>query len=217
MVRVPVGTAVKVDLWNYEKRRGMVQYRTNTMNLVRAESEFDLKKNDVALVIESHDSFVLVVPKDIYTDLLYGERLRKIDQKRIPHVIFNVLKERIKETGGILSFEELFSIFKRTSIQDIITKKNLLKAIKRKNAQFDHIKEGKTLYVALKSTECPDDESMILELAKTHPYLTTNYIQRETSWSTIRITRILYHLVTEGRCRKEYSYLIGDRFFFQNI
>ena len=70
MVKVPIGKIVRVDLWDSKKKRGMVKYFTNTMDLVRAESEFDLQKGDNAIVVESHDSFVLIVPKDRYTNLL---------------------------------------------------------------------------------------------------------------------------------------------------
>ena len=129
MVKVPIGKIVKVDLWDSKKKRGMVKYHTNTMDIVRAESEFDLKKGDSAIVVESHDSFVLIVPKDNYTNLLKGGNANDIDLKGLSQEVYCMLKDRTEETGGILSFEDLFSIFKRTSIQDIITKKLLKKAV----------------------------------------------------------------------------------------
>jgi len=217
MVKVPVGSVVKVDLWDSKKRRGMIKYNTNTMDLVRAESVFDLNKGDLALVIETHDSFVLVVPKDYYTDLIKDDNLTQIDIKRLVDIIFNILKEREEETGGILSFEELFSILKRTSIQHIITKKQLTKAIKQRKARFDRIKEGGVIHISLKPEDCIFDESIVLKLAKEHPYLTMDIIQREKNWSTLRANRLLAYFTEKKRCRKDSSYLTGERYFFFNI
>ncbi|MFX0030034.1 MAG: hypothetical protein ACFE8B_12550, partial [Candidatus Hermodarchaeota archaeon] len=209
MVKVPIGKVVKVDLWDSKKRRGMIKYNTNTMDLVRAESEFDLKKGDLAIVIESHDSFVLVVPKDKYTNLLKGDSLKHIDIKRLADMIFTILKEREEETGGILSFEELFSIMKRTSIQDIITKKQLIRALKQNNTRFDRIKEERATYLVLKAIDCTFDETAILKLAEEYNYLTVDIIQRETNWSIIRIKRILAYFLENNRCRIDTSYLTG--------
>ncbi|MFX1377293.1 MAG: hypothetical protein ACFFA0_15955 [Promethearchaeota archaeon] len=214
MVKVPKGKVVKVDLWDSKKRRGMVKYNTNTMDLVRAESEFDLEKGDLAMVIESHDSFVLIVPKDKYTDLIKGENLKRIDVKRLVDVVFDILKEREEESGGILSFEEIYSILKRSSIQDIITKKQLTRAVNQKNARFDRIKEGRVIYLALKPKVCTLDKSTVLKIAKEHPWLTLDIIERETNWSAMRIKRTLAFFIENKCCRKESSYLTGNRYFF---
>ncbi|MHA1915984.1 MAG: hypothetical protein ACW986_08795 [Promethearchaeota archaeon] len=214
MVKVPIGEIVVVDLWNSKKKRGMVKYNTNTMDLVRAESEFDLYKGDLAIVVESHDSFVLIVPKDEYTEIVIDDGFKRIDIKQLIDIIFNILKEREKETGGILSFEDLYSILKRTSIQSIITKKHLIKAGKYKDVPFDRLKESGRSYFALKPTDCPDDEVKVLKIAENNTYVTKDLLQRATNWSDLRINRILDHLVRKKRSRKDSTYLNGDRYFF---
>ena len=62
MVKIPVGEKVEINLWNKKNKHGMVVYHHGTMDLCRAESEFDLKRGDIAYVVESYDSFVVVVP-----------------------------------------------------------------------------------------------------------------------------------------------------------
>jgi hypothetical protein len=216
MVKVPVGKIVKVDLWDSKKKRGMVKYQTNTMNLVRAESEFELEKGKLALVIESHESFVLIVPKDEYTALIRGKDLKRIDYQGLAHLIYNILKDRLNETGGILSFEEIYSILKRTSIQDIIRKKHIMKAVNFNGVKFDRIKEGGKIFIVLRASDCPNDEIVVLNLAKDYSFLTLDTLQRSTKWSSLRCKRILDYFVEKKRCKKESSYLSGDRYYFQN-
>ena len=141
MVKVPIGKKVTVNLWDSKKQRGIVKYFTDTMDLVRAESEFSsLQKGDTALVVESHDSFVVIVPEDEYTQLLDGTRLDHINLKGVTRMIWKLLQERKEETGGILSFEEVWSIFRRSSIQNLITRKHLKRALKLRELPFDHLK-----------------------------------------------------------------------------
>ena len=78
MVKVPVGSVVKVDLWDTKKKHGIVKYYTNTMNLVRAESEFFLKKDDLAIVINSLEGFCNIIPKDDNHDILEGKNQQNI-------------------------------------------------------------------------------------------------------------------------------------------
>ena len=70
----------------------------------------NLSKGNLALVVESHDSFVLIVPKDEFVDLIKGDNFKSIDYEGLADVIYNILKDRISETGGILSFEEVYSV-----------------------------------------------------------------------------------------------------------
>jgi len=216
MVKVPIGKIVKVDLWDSKKKRGMVKYHTNTMDIVRAESEFDLQKGDSAIVVESHDSFVLIVPKDKYTNLLKGGNVNDIDLKGLSQEIYNMLKDRTEETGGILSFEDLFSIFKRTSIQDIITKKILKKATKLKELPFEKIKANGTIYLALNPAEITFDEVTLLNYAKDYSFLTVDIVQSLLGWSYLRIKRMLDYFIEKGRCRKDENYRTGDRYYFLN-
>ena len=214
MVKVPIGEIVVIDLWNSNKKRGMVKYNTNTMDLVRAESEFNLTKGDLAIVVESHDSFVLVVPKDKYTEIITDDNFKRISIKGLIDIIYSILKERKNETGGILSLEDLYSILKRTSIQSIITKKHLNKAGKYKDTPFDRIKDSGRFYFALKPSDCPKDEAIVSKIANNHSYITKDLLQRATNWTDLRINRILNYLVGTRRCRKDSTYLNGDRYFF---
>ena len=214
MVKVPIGKIVRVDLWDSKKKRGMVKYFTNTMDLVRAESEFDLQKGDNAIVVESHDSFVLIVPKDRYTNLLNNNNPNDINYKGLAQEIYNILKDRIEEQGGILTFEDLFSIFMRTSIQYILTKRHLKKALRNKDLPFDKIKENGISYLALKPAEIACDQLEILTIGKQHPYLTVDIIQNRLKWQELRILRTLEYLLKQGRCRIDENYRTGNRYYF---
>ncbi len=174
----------------------------------------NLSKGNLALVVESHDSFVLIVPKDEFVDLIKGDNFKSIDYEGLADVIYNILKDRISETGGILSFEEVYSILKRTSIQEFIKKKHLMKAIKYKDASFDRITDNGGLYLALKPNDCPNDLLEIMNLSKDRPHITQKIIQQATQWSNLRIKRILNHFDEKGLCRKDSSYLTGERYFF---
>lgn len=111
-----------------------------------------------------------------------------------------------------ISFEEICSILKRTSIRNIIKKKHLIKAIKYKNAPFDRIKDDGRRYLALKPVDCPKDE--VMNIAKEQSYITQKMVQQATHWSNLRINRILNHYIEKRICRKDSSYLMGDRYFF---
>jgi hypothetical protein len=217
MVKVPIGTIVQVDLWDPKKKRGMIKYFTNTMNLIRAESEFSLIKNDMAIVIQSLEGFCLIIPKDENYDLLEGTKLQNINLKRLIIRMYEILKEYFDENGGILSIENFFYYFKKTTVKDFISKKLISKAMRNKEAPFDYIKDDDMEYAILRMADCANDERVIFSLARLHPYLTINFIQREIKWSILRIKRALNYLLQNDRCRKESSYLTGDRYFFPNI
>jgi NADH pyrophosphatase NudC (nudix superfamily) len=83
MVKVPLKAKVEIDLWDAKKKSGLVKYYTTTMYLVRAKSDFDLKKGDQAIVIESKVNLVKVVPEKEYIKKPKSNFL-KIKQKKIP-------------------------------------------------------------------------------------------------------------------------------------
>jgi hypothetical protein len=215
MVKIPIGKEVEINLWDSRKKRGIVKYFTNTMDLVRAESEFDLIKGDSAIVVESYDSFVVVVPEDEYTKLLHGTHLDDIDIEGLNDLIYEILKERSKETGGILSVDELWSIFKRSSIQSVITKKHLKRACKLRKSPFDRIKEEGETYIALKPHELLEDITSLVNLGKNFSFVTKDLIQTSLNWTDIRIERLLWYLIEEGRCRIEESFRTGTRYYFK--
>lgn len=217
MVKVPVGEKIEINLWDSGKKRGIAKYFTNTMDLVRTESEFDLKPGDIAIVVESHDSFIVVVPEDEYTELLGGKNGKKIiiiDHVGLNRLIYKNLKERVKETGGILSFDELWSILKRTSIQNIVDKKDLKKAINIKNSPFDIIKVEGNVYVALRPNENVEDLKTLVKFGTELSYITKNLIQTSFTWSDLRIERLLLHLIEQGSCRIENQFRTGTRYYF---
>ncbi len=214
MVKVPIGKVVTVDLWDSKKKRGIVKYFTNTMDLVRAESEFDLQKGDNAIVVESHDSFVLIVPKDRYTNLLIDGNPNNLNYKGLAQEIYNILKDRVEEQGGILTFEDLFSIFMRTAIHYILTKRHLKRAIRNKDLPFDKIKENGITFLSLKAAEVTCDQIEILNIGKQFPYLTVDIIQNRLKWQELRILRTLEYLLKQRRCRKDENYRTGDRYYF---
>ncbi len=216
MVKVPIGKTVKVDLWDSKKKRGMVKYFTNTMDIVRAESEFDLQKGSSAIVVESHDSFVLIVPKDKYTDLLKNGNMKDINYQGLAREIYNILKDRINEEGGILSFEDIYSIFMRTSIQYVLTKKQLKKATKLNENLFERLKEDGNVYLALRPVDVNGDQVLFLNQAKEHAFLTIDIVQNLLNWSYLRAKRMLNYCVENGFCRKEENYRTGDRYYFLN-
>ena len=214
MVKIPVGKPVIIDLWDTQKKRGLVKYLTDTMDLVRAESEFVLHKGNTALVVESFDSFVVIVPEDEYTQLLHGPRIEQIDLKGVNQMIWKLLSARKEETGGILSFEEVWSIFRRSSIQSLITRKHLKRALKLRKLPFDHIKFHGGTYLCLNPSENSKDVQIILNFSKTLPHLTVDQIQLELGWSEVRVTQILAFLVKDGRVRIEDSYRTGTKYYF---
>lgn len=217
MVRVPIGKTVEIDLWNTNKGNGMVKYHTNTMDLIRAESRFELKKGDKALVVESYDSFVQVVPLDEYTELFKRNSVRSFDYKKLGLKIHQILKLRQEETGGLLPFEELFNIFSSSTIGDVLSRKQLMKAAKRKDIPLEVFEEEDVEYVGLLIKDCTEDIARVLKMTKERAFLTIDIVQKYTEWSDMRIKRILEYLVLEGRCRKEDSYREGERYYFHNI
>ncbi len=214
MVKVPVGEKIEINLWDSGKKRGIAKYYTSTMDLVRTESEFDLNPGDVAIVVESYDSFIVVVPEDEYTKILGGKNISNIDHAGLNRLIYIILKERSKETGGILSFDELWSILKRTSIQNIINKKDLKKAINMKNSPFDTIKVEENVYVALRPHDNVEDIKSLVKFGTELSFITKNLIRICFNWSDLRIERLLRHFIEQGSCRVENQFRTGTRYYF---
>ncbi|QEE16388.1 hypothetical protein DSAG12_02218 [Promethearchaeum syntrophicum] len=214
MVKVPVGEKVEINLWDSDKKRGIAKYFSSTMDLVRAESEFELNPGDTAVVVESYDSFIVVVPEDDYTKLLSGKNIENIDPVGLNRQIYKILKERMKETGGILSLDELWSILNRTSIQNILDKKDLKKAINIKDSPFDRIKVEGRVYIALRPQENMEDIKLIVKFGREASFLTKNLIRTSFNWSDLRIERLLWYLIDQGSCRIENQFRTGTRYYF---
>ena len=216
MVKVPIGSEVIVNLWNKKKKRGMVKYIRDTQYVVNAESEFDLTKGEDAIVVESYEGFVVIVPEDKFSKLIKGKDLN-LDQEGFSQIIWQVLADRKETNGGILSFEELYSVFKRSSIQSFISKRFLKRNLKKSRESYDVIKYDGILYIGLKQSELTQDEIALLTLAKQHDHITLDMIQAELEWRDVRIHRMLESLVEKGRVRKGESYKTGTRYFFVQL
>ncbi len=217
MVKVPIGVSVVVNLWDKKKKRGMVKYIRDTMYLIKAESEFELKNGDDAIVVESYEGFVVVVPEDKFSKLIDGHGLKEFNHQGFSLMIWQILNDRKDTHGGILSFEELFSVFKRSSIQAFIKKRDLKKILKKYDSRFDIMKHDGLMYVALKPSEVTQDTVHLLDFAKKNKYITVDMIQANLNWRDVRIHRILDYLVEKRRVRKGESYKTGTRYYFINI
>jgi len=66
----------------------------------------------------------------------------------------------------------------------------------------------------LKIGDCPKDEAEVLNIAKDKPFITKKLLISSTHWSNLRINRILNYFIEKRMCRKDSSYLTGDRYFF---
>lgn len=214
MVKIPIGEKVEVNLWNRHQKHGMVKYYHSTMDICRAESEFELKKGDYAYVVESYDSFAVIVPEDEYTDLIDNFQSKRMDLTKLAFKIGEILKERQEETGGILSDDEIFSILRRTSIQSFISQKLIKRLSKFSDAPYDSFKFEKQRYFAIKRAEMVDDKQHLIALAQLHPYLTMDIIQASTHWTDLRIKLMLDYLIEEDRVRTDDSYRTGARYYF---
>jgi hypothetical protein len=127
MVKVPVGKKIQIDFWNDNKKQGLAKYVTDTLNLIRCESEFTLKEGNLAIVIKSFEGKVNVIPDDEYSRLIKGLNLNRLDINGLHSIIEEILKQSEPETGGNLSFSEIMSTLKNTSIKYLIKKKHLKK------------------------------------------------------------------------------------------
>jgi hypothetical protein len=214
MVKVPIGKKIQIDFWNDNKKQGLAKYFTDTLNLIRCESEFNLKEGDLALVIKSFDGNVVVLPDDEYSRLIKGSNLNKLDLDGLHTIIGKILKKSEPESGGILSFHEIISALKNTSIKHLIKKNHLKKTAGLKNPAFDLVEERRVFYLAIKPSENSNDIQQILNFSKNKQFITEDMIQGKFGWSDLRIKRIMEHLLNTSRCRKSTSYRKGIRYYF---
>ena len=120
----------------------------------------------------------------------------------------------MQETGGILSFDELWSILKRTSIQNILNKKDLKKAINMKDSPLDKVKIEEIVYLALHPHENVEDIKDLVKFGTELSFITKNLIQTSFKWSDLRIERLFLYLVEQGSCRVENHFRTGTRYYF---
>ncbi|MFX0101386.1 MAG: hypothetical protein ACFFCS_17560 [Candidatus Hodarchaeota archaeon] len=213
MAKIDVGTKVIVDLWNVEKHKGMVKNEGNTMDLIRAESEFHLEKGQRAIIVESYENFAKVIPFDEFSRLIVNKKF-KIDIKALARNVYDILKVQMAKNGGISSVDELLAIYKTTSIKHVIDEDHFKNLASKKNKIFDVVSFEGTTYFAIKASENTADQKVILSLAKKHDYLTDNLLKSETGWSDLRLKRIMEYFTSKGYCRSDSSYLAGNRYFF---
>ena len=217
MVKVPLGAKVIIDLWDTRKKKGMVKFYDDTQYLVRGMSDFKLEKGDRALVVESEESFVHVVPFDRFTSVLKENRIDKINYSKLAHLIFKILQERERETGGIMQKDDLYELFQRSTIKSILKKKHLKKAIKLEEVPVERLKIKGVRYYALKPQLGSYDIQEVLKYAKDHSFITKEMIHKDKGWNNLRIERLLNYLVKYDYCRKDESYRTGIHYYFQNL
>lgn len=213
MARIDVGTKVIVDLWNAEKHKGMVKNYGNTMDLVRAESDFYLEKGQHAIVIESYENFAKVIPYDQYSRLIIDKKF-KLDIKALGRSVHGWLKEQAAENGGIASVIELLEFYKTTSIKHVINEGHFKVLASKKSKTLDAFTYDGMLYFAIKPSENLADQETIFALMKTHDYLGDVSIKAATGWSDLRIKRVMEYLASKGYCKVDSSYMSGNRYFF---
>lgn len=217
MVKLAIGERVVIDLWDPDKKRGIAKHYGDTMDLVNAESEFELKVGDPTFIIKSHEGYVLLIPADNDFTKMITDKGLTIDVSGLTRKILEFLKKSEATTGGILSEEELLEKFMQTPLKYLITIDYLRKTLKLKNAPFEQIKQGKLTYYALHPQDVTLDKQVLLQYSKNHAFLTIDMLQADYGWSDLRIQRILNYLVDSGRCRKDTSFIGGIRYFFNQL
>ncbi len=216
MAKIPKGTIVKVDLWNSSKDEGLIKYVTDTLELVRARSKYSLDKGDLAIVTESNQSFLNVIPKNRFTDVVEKwHSSRRVNKKNLINLVYVLLKERVNSNGGILLLNDLWEIIAETPLKEVLTRQQMTKYIDSKNAHFDILDKNDVVYISLKPEECDFDEISFLKYTADFPYITRNMIKMDLKWSNIRINRMVDYLKRKGLCREVEKLPEGKLLFIQ--
>ncbi|MBD3352607.1 MAG: hypothetical protein GF364_14055 [Candidatus Lokiarchaeota archaeon] len=213
MVKIPVGEKVRVNLWDSDKKRGLVKYFTHTMNLVNAESDFRLEKGDTAIVIKSFDSFVVIIPEDKYSKILDVSQKTKVDRIGLSEVVTKILLDWDEKSGGILSIMELLELIHKTSLKYFVNRKDLKNLRKVKDRSYDIIKDSGDLYFVLKPSKTSSDIVNVLKFAQSKDYINFQQLQTKFYWSKLRIERNLDYLVEEKIMRVATNYRSGTRYY----
>ena len=215
-MKIPVGSRVTVDLWDPSNRRGMVKHSGDTMTLLRAESDFPLKKGQGAIVVKSFENFVRIIPDDDYSRaILQTEKKVKIDNDELVSFIYTQLVDNLESKGGILSILDFFHFFRQTSLNTFITLDKLYKISKKQSLPFQCIEEEGNLYFILPDSERTRDCRELMNLAKEDPVLSVLKIRFKMHWSDLRIQKTLNYMVEKKYCRFESSYKDGEVYYFQ--
>ncbi|MHA1698049.1 MAG: hypothetical protein ACTSWN_04330 [Promethearchaeota archaeon] len=216
MVKVPVGARVIIDLWAPNKKSGLIKYFENSLELVPATSDFYLEKGQEALVVDSQENLVKVVPIDEFTPFIFKNNEFRVNFEVLMADIYKMLKKNLETNGGIMSIDELYYHYIQTSIKDVLKRKHLERIAKAKKKPFDVLKHEGMVYFAIKPAENPHDMELILKLAKNKKYLTIQMIQAETGWIILRIERILEYAVEKDYCEKDTEFRTGTRYYFRS-
>ncbi|HME50587.1 MAG TPA: tetratricopeptide repeat protein [Candidatus Lokiarchaeia archaeon] len=131
----------------------------------------------------------------------------------------NSLKD---DTGGIISFIELFSRLKNEYPSFNGTPGDVLKALERleKKRLIVGIKEleGSNLKVVeFVPGDLTADPQQVLGIAAIKGMLTIEEIMSETGWEDFRVARVLDVLEQKGIARKSTTYLTGTRWYFPGL
>jgi len=102
MVKIPIGKKVQIDFWNNKTGTGMVRFQSDHLEIVKGSSDFNFLKGESALVIESFENFIKIVPDDKFSRLLYGSNMKKIDLSELSSIIKDILDESKIDGGEIM-------------------------------------------------------------------------------------------------------------------
>jgi hypothetical protein len=193
----------------------MVKHSGDTLSLLRAQSEFPLRKGQNAIVIKSYENFVEVIPDDDFSKaIIHSGSQVKLDKHTLVEFILTHLHVSIEETGGIVSILDLYHFFKETSLSEFITLDRLYKISKMSSLPFECVVDEGNLFFALPDSERTNDHDEIIKLSKKDPVLSISKIRHSLHWSDLRIRKTLNYLVEKKICRYESSYKGGELYYF---
>ena len=213
-MKVPVGATVIIDLWNSPRGNGMVKYETDTMSLLRGESDFHLEKGDKAIVIKSDDNFVQIIPKDSFSSILkFVNGKIELDIDGLARKVRSMLLETVPETGGILPYTDMFDAFEYSSVKGLVKAEHLHKAAKSREKLFEEISfEGET-FLGIKISEIPDELTEVIDVFKRKGGNASDIeLKHSLGWSDVRAHRAIEHLLANGTLRAFSSYKDGNRY-----
>nr|MDO8113875.1 hypothetical protein [Candidatus Sigynarchaeota archaeon] len=211
-MKVPVGAIVVIDLWNTTRGNGMVRHEADTLNLVRAESDFHLDKGQRAIVIKSTDNFVKVIPKDDFSAILSPKTLVP-DIDALARRIRAMLLDSASETGGILPFASVVDTFDRSSAKGLVTADHLRKASHTRDKLFEETQYNNEVFLTINVAEMVNDQAAVMDQVKQRSgNISEGEMKLNLGWSEIRLRRVLDYLVSIGTLRCIPSYKDGTRY-----
>ena len=132
-------------------------------------------------------------------------------------LISELLKENIDRTGGIQSFDEILTIFQKSTIANVVDAKFLQRAMKKSKHHYDVVEKNDRVYFCLPADINQQDVRSILSYSKKHAFVTPHMIKEDYGWHALRIQRVLDLLIKEDICEVDSNYRTGARYHFKNV